>query len=298
MKGILLLTGLVLIISPTSAWTPPQRVDRKPDNYVTYDNDIAVDRDGIPHIVWSECKRETYDEKVMYARRSGDTWTIPVNVSRDSGDFLVVAIAIDTLGVPMVVWSKEYEARIRYSRLVGDTWSVPRLVFPIGAWTPRLVVDHHNRIHLLCESPGTSRGVIWHSYYIPEADSWAKPCTVAFCPTRPLGWSDITVDRYDRLHAVWMDYQTYGIGYSYKDSSGWAIPMQLPDPSSGQSCGPTIACDSLGRPHVVWEERSNGYWIYYSWFDGDSWSTPFLLFEQWGGTPEIVGDKYNRLHVV
>ncbi|MEO0068204.1 MAG: T9SS type A sorting domain-containing protein [candidate division WOR-3 bacterium] len=295
----LLLSGLILFISLASAWTPPERVDRKPDNYVTYDNDIAVDRNGTPHIVWSECKRETYYEKVMYARRDGDTWTIPVNVSRDSGDFLVVAIAIDTFGVPIVVWSKEYEARIRYSRLVGDTWSVPKLVFPIYAFTPRLVVDHHNRIHLLCESPGTSEGVIWYSYYISDADSWAEPCTVAFCPSRGLGWSNITVDRYDRLHAVWMDYQTYGLGYSYKDSSGWSEPMRLPDPSgSHQSCDPAVACDLLGRPHVVWEERSGGYWIYYSMFDGDSWSTPFLLYEEGGGRPQIVCDRYNRLHVV
>ncbi len=291
----LLLSGLVLT-AVVSAWGPPERVDRKPDNYVTYDNDIKVSRDGTPFIVWSECKRETYFEKVMFARRDHDTWTIPVNVSRDSGDLRQPTITLDRNGMPIVVWTEYYTGRVRFVRFLGDSWSIPKLCFSTHyGWTPVLVTAPDGRVHLQFEKPGAP-GVIWHSYYIPEADSWAKPCTVAYCPSDPLGWSDLTADRNSHLHSVWMDYSTYGVGYAYNDGTGWSEPVQLPDPSRHQSCSPRIVCDSFCRPHVVWQEYSGGYPTYYTYFNGDSWSAPLRLFSP--GRPQICLDSFNLLQII
>lgn len=295
-RALLLAVGL---LSTGTAWSPPERVDRRPDNYVVYRCDIAVGPDGTPHIVWSECPRETYLEMVNYSRRDHDTWTIPVNVSRDSGDFRTPAIVTDTAGVPLVVWSEDYAVRIRYVRLLGDTWSLPKLCFPTYGITPRLAIDSRNRTHLLFEKYGRP-GVIWYSYYVSEADSWAQPCTVASGPSA-LGWSDIAVDRQDHLHAVWMDYSTFGIGYAYNDGTGWSEPVRLPDPAPGPddySCYPRVATDTFCRPHVVWEERSGGYWVYYSALVGDTWTQPVRVDTQSGLRPVVCSDESSRLHVV
>uniref|UniRef100_A0A7C4GHG1 Exo-alpha-sialidase n=1 Tax=candidate division WOR-3 bacterium TaxID=2052148 RepID=A0A7C4GHG1_UNCW3 len=285
------------LAATAAAWTPPERVDRRPDNYVTYGNDIAVGPDGTPHIVWSECPRETYLEMVKYSRRDHDTWTVPINISRDSGDLRQPAVVVDSAGRPLAVWSEVYAARIRYARFLGDSWSVPKLCFSTGGITPRLAIDSRDRTHLLFEKYGRP-GVIWYSYYVSEADSWAHPCTAAAGPGE-LGWSDLAVDRDDHLHAVWMDWWTYGIGYSRNDGTGWSEPVRLPDPApQGQSCDPRIACDALGRPHVVWEERWGGYWVYYSTLVGDTWTQPVRVDTLPGLRPVLCCDETSRLHVV
>ncbi len=279
------------------AWTTPERVDRRPEHYVIYLSDIAVAHNGTPHVVWSECPSGTYYEKVMYARKLQDTWTVPLNISRDSGDLRTPAIALDVSGSPMVVWSQEGAAIIRYVRQVDDTWSLPKQCFPNNGITPRLVSDSRGRVHLVFEDLA-SPGGIWYSYYVASADSWATPVRVAL-GTSELGWSSLAVDRNDHLHAAWMNYGTNGIDYAYYDGTGWSAPTPLPDPApSDQSCEPRIAVDTAARPLVVWQERSGGYWLYYSCRDADSWTSPTRLSPLNAGPPSICTDSFSRVYVV
>jgi hypothetical protein len=287
------LMAVVGLWSALHAWTTPERVDRRPDNYVVYLCDIVAAPDGTPHVVWSECPAGTYYEKIMYARKLQDTWSIPANISRDSGDIRMPAVVVDSGGRLVVVWSEEGAARIRYVRQLGDTWSLPRLCFPNHGITPRIAADSRGRIHLLFED-----GNIWHSYYTPEADSWATPEGVA-SSSGVLGWSSLAVDRFDHLHAVWMNYGTNGIDYSRNDGTGWSAPTPLPDPApSDQSCEPRITADTAACPHVVWQERAGGYILYYTERSADTWTTPYRLFDQSGGNPLIATDAADRLHVV
>jgi hypothetical protein len=53
-----------------------------------------------------------------------------------------------------------------------------------------------------------------------------------------------------------------------------------------------------GEPHVVWEERSGGYLIYYSEKDGDSWTTPYRVYDQDGGGPVAATDTLGNVYVV
>jgi len=279
------------------AWTPPQRVDRRPEGYVVYLHDIAVGRDGTPNAVWSECKAGTYYEKTMFARRTDDSWTTPLNVSRDSGDIRTPAIVLDGNGDPSVVWSEASYGRMRYVRRLGDTWSLPKLCFANSGQTPRLASDSRGRVHLLFEDMA-SQGGIWYSYYIADADSWMTPARVAL-GTWWLGWSDLAVDRNDHLHAVWMDYGTNGLDYACNDGTGWSAQAPLPDPApNDQSCEPRIAVDTAARPHVVWQERSGGYWLYYSCRDADSWTSPARLSPQNTGPPVTCTDNLSRIYVV
>lgn len=279
--------------SAVHAWTTPERVDRKPDNYVVYLCDIAASRGGTPHVVWSECPSGTYYEKIMYARKLQDTWSIPINISRDSGDLRMPDIVMDNTGMPLVVWWEEGHGWFRYVRPVGDTWSVPKLAFSQGAAIPRLALDIRGQIHLLFDG---SNGV-WHSRYVNEADSWTTPDRVA---AGNLSWQDIATDRSGHLHAVWMDYNTYGLGYSLYDGKRWSEPEPLPDPAPGsyQSCDPRIATDVNRRPHVVWQERAGGYILYYTERSADTWTTPYRLFGPSGGRQSILADSTDRLHVV
>jgi hypothetical protein len=284
--------------SAVHAWTAPERVDRRPEGYHTFMPALTVTPDDAVHVVWAESPAPGFEEKVMYARKNGDAWTIPANISRDSGDLRTQVIASDTLGRLVVVWSEEGGARIRYVRQLGDTWSLPKLCFPDHGITPRVVADSRGRIHLVFEDLA-SQGGIWYSYYVADADSWATPSRVAL-GTAELGWSSLAVDRFDHLHAVWGNWGTYGIDYAHNDGSGWTQPAPLPDPdTSGQSCDPCVAADLAGKPHVVWEERTHaGYFTYYSTMDGDSWTTPCRPYDQTGSRPVVATDTFNQVHAV
>ncbi len=275
------------------AWTPPERVDRRPENYVIYSCAIAAGPGSSPHIVWSECPRGTYLEKIMYARRQGDTWTVPVNVSRDSGDLRQPALVVDVLGRPLVLWSEEGRQRIRYVRFAGDSWTAPKQAFAARGITPRMVIDSRNYPHVVFEEY-TGRGGIWYSRYDASADSWATPVPVA-TDSEPLGWSGLAVDRRDHLHAVWMSWGTNDIGYSTYDGTSWAAPVSLPNPAPGTLASyPRVAADTNCLPHVVWDESR----VYYSYLSGDSWTAPHRVDEQPSGYSVVTADYSNRIHVV
>jgi hypothetical protein len=292
------LTLLALLLAPQLlAWTPPERVDRRPEGYHASAPAVAVDPSGGVHAVWTETPASGFQDKIMYAWKLGDTWSVPVFISRDSGDIRAPRIISDTAGHLIVVWSEEGAARIRYVRQLGDTWSVPKLAFLNNGITPCLAADSRNRVHMLFEE-FTGHGGIWYSYYLGQADSWAAPQAVATA-SRPLGFSGLAVDRLDRLHAAWGDWNTYGLGYSRKDSCGWSAPVALPDPAPGsQSCDPSIAVDTCNLPHVVWQERSGGYLLYYSRQVDDTWTTPYRFYDQSGGYQVVGCDSANRLHAV
>jgi len=279
------------------AWTPPERVDRRPEGYQASAPAVAVDPSGGVHAVWTESKEPGFQDKIMYARRLSDTWSIPAFISRDSGDIRAPRVISDTAGRLIVAWSEEGSARFRYVRQLGDTWSVPKLMFSHHGIFPRLVRDSRGTIHTLFEEM-TSSSDIYYSYYCADSDSWAAPQFVASGPA-DLGSTDVVVDCYDRLHAVWMDWGTYGLGYARKDSNGWTEPIALPDPEPGfQSIEPNIAVDTLGLPHVAWEERRAGYHIHYMRFTGDSWTTPFRLDSLNGSLALVEPDDRGRMVVV
>jgi hypothetical protein len=287
----------VLLVGSLPGWTPPERVDRRPADYHTFMPALTVTPDGVSHAVWAEAAPPNYYAcKVMYACREGDTWTIPANISRDSGDLRTQVIATDSPGHLVVVWSEEGAARLRYVRRQDDTWSIPKPCFANCGITPRTAVDSRGRIHLIYEDLANPGG-IWYSYYESELDTWAAPVRVAQ-GTSELGWSSLAVDRSDRLHATWMDFATDGLGYSAYDGERWSAPLALPDPSpDDQSCQPGIAVNAPGRPHVAWQERSGGYFIYYTEQAGDTWATPVRVSDQSGGWPAIAADTLGNVHV-
>jgi hypothetical protein len=286
----------VLLLS-TLAWTPPQRIDRKPTGYLCSRPNLAFDQLGIAHAVWTETPEEgRYYNKVMYCRRAGDTWTVPVNISRDSGDLRWPAILIMAERNPMVVWSEEGSARVRYVRQLSDTWSVPKLCFAAHGITPALALDSTGRVHLLFEE-FTGRGGIWHSRYLAQPDSWTTPVRVDSSDL-PLGFSDISAAPDGRLHAVWMSWGTHAVHYARFEADTWTRPIRLPDLDSVHfSVMPRIAVDPGCAPHVVWEERTSDHWICHSMPTGDSWTSPLVL-DSTGFHPDVHSDSEGRVHVV
>ena len=104
--------------------------------------------------------------------------------------------------------------------------------------------------------------------------------------------------------------------------TAWSDPKKL-SVSANTDVMPSITTDANGYLHAVWmqfypddgvEDENNGYeyeffsryenpGIYYSKWNGDSWSAPVEISQndatgKWAGFPAIAADSNNKLHVV
>jgi len=107
----------------------------------------------------------------------------------------------------------------------------------------------------------------------------------------------VALDRAGRLHVMWTRYDD-GVGKIYYRvwAGAWTGPQQRISPAVGYAGFPGLAVDPSGRPQVVWYGIREGgtllytrhgsiYEIYYTGFDGRSWSDPVLLST---GVPDSV----------
>jgi hypothetical protein len=114
-------------------------------------------------------------------------------------------------------------------------------------------------------------------------------------------------DSKGNLHAVWEDWDARfgetGVHYARWDGTSWSPQVDIP--GSGYGGVPAMTVDRNDHVHVVWNKVApdqptlHGD-IYYSRFDGTSWSEPIDLSNTSGKcyTPNIAIDDQNNLHVV
>lgn len=75
-------------------------------------------------------------------------------------------------------------------------------------------------------------------------------------------------------------------------ASGWRPPQNV-SLTSGESRVPTVAVDSQGQVHIVWEE---GRYVYHSYWNGSGWSFPWRITV--GEQPQIAIDNNDVPHLV
>ena len=240
------------------------------------------------------------------------TWSEPVNISNTDGrsDFQAMAVGPDE--TIHVVWSDDsripgndpYEDDILYSCYDGLSWSEPVMLSGYDttySYRPRIAVDSFGKPH-----------VVWnHRAIFPDADvyytmltdsGWMEPIILSTISTSYA--PDIAIDSEDNIHVVWSDY-IYGNGeilYIYNDGDEWSDYVNVSnDPiTSGK---PEIAIDYDGKLHVIWQEYAEmgiQCEVFYSYFDGISWSQGLNISQNPDYTsshPTIAVDNENNPHV-
>jgi hypothetical protein len=87
---------------------------------------------------------------------------------------------------------------------------------------------------------------------------------------------------------------------SQENTNTWGGPLNVSDSPTG-SVTPSLTVTADGNVHVVWNEvldRSQSL-IYYSHFDGESWSVPVdILSDTSARLPAIIADSIGYLHVI
>jgi len=142
---------------------------------------------------------------------------------------------------------------------------------------------------------------------------FAQVAQADWTPAKRLTWNSgfseypaIAVDSYGNIHVVWFDNTPGNYEIYYKKStdggSTWMTSQRLTW-NSGESYNPAIAVDSIGNPHVVWDQyKPENYEVYYrkSTDGGSTWMTSQRLTWNSGGSggPDIAGDSSGNVHVV
>lgn len=232
---------------------------------------ISTDSDDGIHVVWQDDAPGNDEIFYKHSTDMGKTWSRLKRLTWNSWESQKPSIAIDSFNVLHVVWwDRAMDNDILYKRSTdkGETWSgVIRLKSILGySYAPSITTDLENRIHVVCYdgSPGndeiyymrsTDGGITWSilkRLTYNEGNSW-KP--------------KIAKDSFNGIHVVWIDDKPGNWEIYYKSSPDggvtWSGPTRLTW-NVDYSWNPSLAADSIGRIHVVWEDyTSKGYDIFY-----------------------------------
>ncbi|MBU1627005.1 hypothetical protein KKB18_06510, partial [bacterium] len=121
----------------------------------------------------------------------------------------------------------------------------------------------------------------------------------------------LALDQNGRPNIAWQE--SFDIYFAYHDGVSWkgylnsntSVVISDPDPSA-QDKTPSLALDSSDHPHIVWEGLYSGQWrVYYSYFDGSSWTTygggntdyGVCNLSGYNQNPKIAVDSNNFPHI-
>jgi len=248
---------------------------------------------------------------ILIFQISAQTWSTPTRLTWSSLDAQEPCIITDPAGVTHVFWNYDdpTNKELLYKRSTdgGTTWSgIIQLTWNSGnSYAPTAAADPANGIHVVWRdgTPGNHEifykrspdsGVTWHA---PSRLTWSTGDT-----TDPA----VAADSGTGIHVVYSDYKSGNRDIYYKRStdsgSTWSAITRLCW-SFSNSDKPSIAVDSGGGIHVVWEDYSAmNYEIYYkrSTDGGTTWSTLTRLTWNTGESqaPVICADSGSGIHVV
>lgn len=231
-------------------------------------------------IRWEASGTYPIDGFIVYFLRDGSTlyiggfpgnqttyqWTLPVTGSTERA--LVRVVARDTYGNESEDFSDGLFRMSNPDKPPPPPWHVPSLVSSTAGYSPQPVVamDRFGKVHLAAASGNSTQQQV--VYRLWDAGAWGTRKEITSYP----------VDSQANEH--------------YTD---WV----------------RIAVDSSGHPHVIWLRGRNLPYpsydddLFYSYFDGTSWSSPVNLSASVtsGGSsstryPAMAVDSGDRVHVV
>lgn len=227
-------------------------------------------------------------------------------------------LTIDKTGVLHAVYVERGETGIAVvnSESKGRDWSAPLQVAyatnkEIYVGGPKIVTDEQGWLHVVwseLEAPdGYPPHRLLYSQSRDEGESWASPFELAGARQ-----SEANIVTYrNTVHVVWNgDVSVQQRFYRYSSDNGvsWSERKTIPVPKGnapGLQGPPAIAVDSTGVAHML---ISEGRFLYYIAYDGNTWSSPELVAGPWNvksdetlgelNHPSLAISSGNLLHAV
>lgn len=247
-------------------WSAPINVsdNETPSVYPT----VAVDSMGRCHLSWMDIAGERNFD-VFYSRRTGESWTKPINISSKSGTSQRPQIDIDTAGVAHIIWLDNQGGffQLLHSQYVDNKWSDPvntKLVDwfvtndPDFSWKPCIDADNAGAIHVAWigidsdDSRYAATKSVRHSRW--DGNAWSKPDNASrergMAPN--LDTTSLAVDSSGNIHLVWQDRGS--AWYCSFDGGKWSEAVKLNQPDS-EAAEPFVSSSRTGQLNFTWFER-------------------------------------------
>lgn len=227
------------------------------------------------------------------------------NLSRTAGDSLWPAIAVNSAGEIMVVWTEWSSGQNYYSINRNGTWTAPKIcgVTSQQAWTNELHVDSSGMFHLSFADGWASvtRDIIY-SYF--NGTNWSNP-ELTLRSYWNSAWNKMDIDADNSIRIAWHHCYVGKDAPPESDIISMAKPKMGSWPSTyenvsrhriGPSICPAIAVKD-GNVYVVWMEGENPRRTYFCEKVGGVWKTPIELVGMQCYYLEMDVDNSGNLHI-
>jgi hypothetical protein len=272
---------------------------------------IAADSGSGVHLVWWDDTPGNWELFYKRSTNNGSTWSGLTRLTWNTDASYYASIEADSSGGVYVVWTDNVsgDPNICFKRSTdgGATWSgITRLSWTTGlSYNPRVAAGSGGSVHVVWYDNVTGNSEIYYKRSTDGGASWSGLTRL----TWNAEWSsnpDITAVNSGKIHVVWWDESPGNYEIFYKSSSdggsSWSGMTRLTW-NAWMSDFPSIAADSGGGIHIVWEDNPSGkYDVFYrsSTNSGSTWSTLTRLCWNSGESvlPRIAVDSGGGVHVV
>jgi hypothetical protein len=233
---------------------------------------------------WSATKRLTWT--AGYSRNP--------DIAIDSSNNIFVVYYDDSSGVMHTYFKKSLDG--------GLSWTGKQMTFgSYPQYSVKLGVDSGDTLHMIYQGKYYE---IMHRRTTNAGNTWSSVNKVTWntSSTSP----DIAIDSGNKLYVAWSASKSGNTEIYFKkstDSGTTWIGLKRLTWNAGQSTRPSIAVDSTGNIHVIWQDDTPGQWqIFYkkSTDSGSSWSSYRRM--TWAISqalrPAIAKDSSDNLYLI
>lgn len=203
---------------------------------VGWQNDIAVDANGYPHIIYTSDDSYGFEDYVKYAYYDGNLWhTEIIRLQNNGADISGTSIVLDTQDNPHVAFGGQ--EGIVYAEWTGSTWITQTVGW---GYNPTLVLDSLQRPRV------SYHDGLYVKYAYWDGTTWQ-------IQTVDEGYTDgngnaLALDSNDVPHLVYGFWdESYVVMYANRVGIGWNIQVVNDTDGSGWA---SIDVDSSDKPHI------------------------------------------------
>jgi len=264
---------------------------------------LSLDSSGTPYIVWEDTS--TGNSEIYLLKWNGSEWVDAdglgqesINISKNPGPSQYASLRLDSSGNPHIAWH-DYDSisgsnEIYYLKWDGTAWvdadgsgqeSINISKTIRSSFYPSLYLDSSDKPHIAWKDYISDNNydiyyLKWNGTAWVDVDGSGRESINVSNNDGYSGYPSLCLDSSGNPHIAWKDdtsgndeiYYLKWNGWEWVDADGSGKELINISKTSEESRNPSLRLDSLGKPHIAWDNAGSGvYDIYYLEWNGWEW---------------------------